>query len=52
MPLPPEMRHEIGQLFHNSVETLGMAGAVSFQAGTQGWVAVQPRQTGGVGVSA
>ena len=46
------MRHEIGQLFHDSVETLGMVGAVSFQAGTQGWVAVQPGQSGSVGLSA
>jgi hypothetical protein len=52
MPLPPDMRHEIGQLFHNSVETLGMVGTVSFQAGTQGWVAVQPGQSGSVGLSA
>ena len=27
MPLPPEMRQEIGKLFQNSLETLGMTGA-------------------------
>jgi hypothetical protein len=52
MPLPPEMRHEIGKLFNDSVETLGMTGGISFQAGTQGWVAVQPGPSGRVGMSA
>ena len=52
MPLPPEMRQEIGKLFNGSLETLGMAGVVSFQAGTQGWVAVQPATSGRVGMSA
>ena len=46
MPLPPEMRQEIGKLFHGSLETLGMTGGVSFQAGTQGWVAIQPGRSG------
>jgi hypothetical protein len=52
MPLPPEMRQEIGRLFNDSVESLGMTGGVSFQAGTQGWVAIQPGAKSGVGVSA
>lgn len=52
LPLPPEMRQEIGMLFNGSLETLGMTGAVSFQAGTQGWVAVQPGPAGRVGMSA
>ncbi len=29
-----------------------MTGAVSFQAGTQGWVAIQPGPSGRVGMSA
>ena len=49
MPLPPKCA-EIGKLT-NSVETLGMTGRL-FQAGTQGWVAVQPGQSGSVGMSA
>ena len=52
LPLPPEMRREIGRIFHDSVEALGMTGGVSFQAGTQGWVAVQPGCAGSVGFSA
>jgi hypothetical protein len=52
MPLPPEMRHEIGKLFHDSLETLGMTGGVSFQAGTQGWVTIQPGPSGSIGISA
>jgi hypothetical protein len=52
MPLPPDMRHEIGKLFNDSLDALGMAGAVSFQAGTQGWVAIQPGPSGRVGMSA
>jgi hypothetical protein len=52
MPLPPEMRHEIGKLFHDSLETLGMTGGVSFQAGTQGWVAIQPGRSGSIGMNA
>jgi hypothetical protein len=52
MPLPAEMRQEIGKLFHDSLETLGMAGGMSFQAGTQGWVAIQPGPSGRVGMSA
>ncbi|UEM06739.1 hypothetical protein JL101_001950 [Skermanella rosea] len=52
LPLPPEMRREIGRIFHDSVEALGMTGGVSFQAGTQGWVEVQPGRAGSVGFSA
>jgi hypothetical protein len=52
MPLPPEMRQEIGKLFHDSLETLGMTGGVSFQAGTQGWVAIQPGPSGSIGMNA
>ena len=52
LPLPPEMRREIGRIFHDSVEALGMTGGVSFQAGTQGWVAIQPGCAGSVGFSA
>ncbi|UEM20243.1 hypothetical protein JL100_024700 [Skermanella mucosa] len=52
LPLPPEMRREIGLIFHDSVESLGMTGVVSFQAGSHGWVAVQPGSGGSVGFSA
>jgi hypothetical protein len=52
MPLPPDMRGEIGRIFTGQVEALGMTGTVSFQAGTQGWVAVQPGKAGSVGFNA
>ena len=51
MPLPPKCATRSASS-SNSVETLGMVGAVFFQAGTQGWVAVQPGQSGSVGLSA
>ena len=52
LPLPPEMRQDIGKLFNGSLETLGMTGAVSFQAGTKGWGAVPSAPSSHVGMSA
>jgi hypothetical protein len=49
-PLPAEVRREISALFTAALEEVRLAGGLSFQAGSQGWVtpvpAAPPRHVG------